>query len=124
MEPKKGRGLWEAQRGSTNVLVSAGLSLDQHESSAALENGRSREELELANKEAEEAAEEEEEKDLREAISKAEREAMEARADYVLRNKIIENVVIADPVLKAVHGGRDETFADRYVYSYSYRTST
>ena len=53
------------------------------------------------------------EEGLQDAIRKAEHDAMEARAAYVLRNKIIENVVIADPVLKAVHGGRDETFADR-----------
>ena len=53
--------------------------------------------------------------ELRCMIKKAEREATEARAEYMLRNKIIQNVVIAHPVLKAVHGGRDETFADRYV---------
>lgn len=48
-------------------------------------------------------------------IKKAEQEATKARAEYMLRNKIIQNVVIAHPVLKAVHGGRDETLADRYV---------
>lgn len=54
--------------------------------------------------------------ELQREVGKAEQEAMEARAEYTLRNKIIQGVVIAHPVLKAVHGGRDETFADRYVY--------
>ena len=91
-----------------------GLSSGQNEVPVPLETGRSREKPELENNGLLEE-EEKEEENLRDAISKAEHEAMEARADYVLRNKIIENVVIADPVLKAVHGGRDETFADRYV---------
>ena len=34
----------------------------------------------------------------------AEREAMEAKAEYELRNRITHNVLIMDPVLKAVHG--------------------
>ena len=97
-------------RRRADALVCVGLSSGQNEIPVPLETSRSREKPELANSEPEE-----DEEELRDAISKAEHEAMEARADYVLRNKIIENVVIADPVLKAVHGGRDETFADRYV---------
>ncbi|KAF2097632.1 hypothetical protein NA57DRAFT_77885 [Rhizodiscina lignyota] len=37
----------------------------------------------------------------------AELEALEARANYVLRNRIIQHVLITDPVLKAVHKGTD-----------------
>lgn len=35
----------------------------------------------------------------------AQREAMEARAAYEMRNRITHKVLVMDPVLQAVHGG-------------------
>ncbi|KAF2086795.1 hypothetical protein K490DRAFT_16240, partial [Saccharata proteae CBS 121410] len=43
----------------------------------------------------------------------AEREMLNARAAYLLRNRIVENVVITDPVLKAVHAGASASLAER-----------
>ncbi|KAB2576588.1 hypothetical protein BFW01_g2885 [Lasiodiplodia theobromae] len=43
----------------------------------------------------------------------AERAAMEARASYLLRNNITDQVLITDPVIKAVHGGSTATFEER-----------
>ncbi len=37
------------------------------------------------------------------ALKVAEQEALEARANYALRNRIVQHVVITDPILKAVH---------------------
>lgn len=35
----------------------------------------------------------------------AQREAMDAKAEYEIRNRITQSVLVMDPVLKAVHGG-------------------
>ncbi|KAL0265175.1 hypothetical protein SLS55_001138 [Diplodia seriata] len=43
----------------------------------------------------------------------AERAAMEARASYLLRNKITDQVLITDPVIKAVHAGSTASFEER-----------
>jgi hypothetical protein len=43
----------------------------------------------------------------------AEREAMEAKAEYELRNNITHNVLFMDPVLKAVHGGERTGYAEK-----------
>lgn len=43
--------------------------------------------------------------ELQDQLTIAQREAMEARAEYELRNRITHNVLVMDPVLKAVHGG-------------------
>lgn len=40
---------------------------------------------------------------------------MDAQAEYELRNRISHNVLLMDPVLKAVHGGEDTDDAERYV---------
>lgn len=45
----------------------------------------------------------------------AQREAMEAKAAYEIRNRITHNVVVMDPVLKAVHGGERSGFAEKSV---------
>ena len=87
------------------IAACLGLSTSCNGVSASLPTRNSQEEPEFGNEE-----------ELQLAVDKAEREAMEARAEYMLRNKIIQSVVIAHPVLKAVHGGSDELFADRYVY--------
>jgi hypothetical protein len=46
-------------------------------------------------------------------IKKAERQLLEARSKYTLRNQIIQNVIITDPVLKAVHSGAGATELER-----------
>ncbi|KAJ8111277.1 hypothetical protein OPT61_g6087 [Boeremia exigua] len=51
--------------------------------------------------------------DLQEQLMVAEREAMEAKAEYDLRNKITHNVIVSDPALKAVHGGGQTGFAEK-----------
>ncbi|KAF2457903.1 centromere protein H (CENP-H)-domain-containing protein [Lineolata rhizophorae] len=51
--------------------------------------------------------------DLDDQIVIAEREVLEARAAYTLRNNIIRNVVITDPVIKAVHESAISTAAER-----------
>ncbi|OJD39991.1 uncharacterized protein BKCO1_200055 [Diplodia corticola] len=43
----------------------------------------------------------------------AERAAMEARASYMIRNKITDQVLTMDPVIKAVHGGSTTSFEER-----------
>lgn len=51
--------------------------------------------------------------DLQEQLIVAEREAMEAKAEYDLRNKITHNVLVTDPVLKAVHGNDQSDFVKK-----------
>jgi F0F1-type ATP synthase assembly protein I len=51
--------------------------------------------------------------ELQEHLKTAERELLEARSKYMLRNQIIQNVLIADPVLKAVHSGSNTTELER-----------
>jgi hypothetical protein len=51
--------------------------------------------------------------DLQEQLTRAEQEAMEAKAEYEMRNKITQNALAMDPVLKAVHGGEGTGFAER-----------
>jgi vancomycin resistance protein YoaR len=46
-------------------------------------------------------------------IKKAEHELLEARSKYTLRNQIIQNVIITDPILKAVHSGANATELER-----------
>jgi hypothetical protein len=43
----------------------------------------------------------------------AEREAMDARLEYEIRNNITQNVLLMDPVLKAVHGGERTGYAEK-----------
>ena len=47
--------------------------------------------------------------DLQEQLITAEREAMEAKAKFEIRNRISHNVLVMDPVLKSVHGGHQHT---------------
>lgn len=51
--------------------------------------------------------------EIKAEIKKAERDLLEARSKYTLRNQIIQNVIITDPVLKAVHSGADATELER-----------
>ncbi|KAH9871995.1 hypothetical protein J1614_006254 [Plenodomus biglobosus] len=50
---------------------------------------------------------------LQEQLTMAQHEAMEAKAEYELRNKITRNVLVMDPVLKAVHGGEQTSAAEK-----------
>lgn len=47
--------------------------------------------------------------DLQDQLITAERKALEAKAKFEIRNRISHNVLIMDPVLKAVHGGQQHT---------------
>lgn len=42
-------------------------------------------------------------------------ELLDARALYQLRNQVIERVLSADPILKAVHNGTEASPVERYV---------
>ncbi|KAJ4305002.1 hypothetical protein N0V90_000531 [Kalmusia sp. IMI 367209] len=46
---------------------------------------------------------------LQEQLIIAQREAMEARTKFEIRNRISHNVLVMDPVLKAVHGNQQHT---------------
>ncbi len=48
-------------------------------------------------------------------LKEAEKEYLEARAAYVLRQSVVEDVLIADPILKAIHSGANATPTERYV---------
>ncbi len=50
---------------------------------------------------------------LQEQLTIAQQEAMEAKAEYEIQNRIIHNVLVMDPVLKAVHGGERTGFAEK-----------
>ncbi|KAH9877526.1 hypothetical protein IAQ61_002893 [Plenodomus lingam] len=50
---------------------------------------------------------------LQEQLTVAQHEAMEAKAEYELRNRITHNVLVMDPVLKAVHGDADTRAAEK-----------
>lgn len=51
--------------------------------------------------------------ELQEQLTVAQREAMEAKAEYEIRNRITSNVLDMDPVLKAVHGGERTGYAEK-----------
>ncbi|KAF1982294.1 hypothetical protein K402DRAFT_424728 [Aulographum hederae CBS 113979] len=51
--------------------------------------------------------------ELKAELAVAENDVLEARAGYILRNKIIHNVLVTDPVLKAVHGAQRSTHAEK-----------
>ena len=44
----------------------------------------------------------------------AEKECLEARATYSLKQSVVEDVLIVDPLLKAVHSGLNATATERY----------
>lgn len=48
-------------------------------------------------------------------LIKAQSEAAEARAEYLLRSKITQSVMVTDPILKAVHGGATTGYAEKSV---------
>ena len=56
---------------------------------------------------------EQEEEITDEVIQKAEKDLLESKANYSLQSKIIENVVIANPILKAVHAGSNASIMEQ-----------
>jgi hypothetical protein len=53
--------------------------------------------------------------ELQAQLTIAQREAMEAKAEYEIRNRVTHNVLVMDPVLKAVHGGDRTRYAEKFV---------
>jgi hypothetical protein len=53
--------------------------------------------------------------ELQEQLIQAQKEAAEARAEYLLRSKITQSVLVTDPILKAVHGGPTTGYAEKSV---------
>lgn len=47
-------------------------------------------------------------------LKAAERECLEARASYMLKQSVVEDVLIAGPILNAVHAGHNATATERY----------
>lgn len=52
---------------------------------------------------------------MEERLTIAQGEAMEARAEYEIRNRITHEVLVMDPVLKAAHGGEQTGFVEKLV---------
>ncbi len=46
-------------------------------------------------------------------LKEAEAECLGSRAAYMLRQSVVEDVLIADPILKAVHSGANATATER-----------
>ncbi|PVI07329.1 hypothetical protein DM02DRAFT_608876 [Periconia macrospinosa] len=51
--------------------------------------------------------------ELQEQLITAQRDAMDAKAKFEIRNRVSHNVLVMDPVLKAVHGGEDGDFLEK-----------
>ncbi|KAK0392813.1 hypothetical protein NLU13_2308 [Sarocladium strictum] len=51
-------------------------------------------------------------------VQQAHNEMMEARAKYMLRNQVVEAVMMANPILKAVHSGRDASVVESDLLPY------
>lgn len=48
-------------------------------------------------------------------IASAEKALLESKATYQVRNKVIEQTLIANPIVKAVHASTNATVAEQYV---------
>ena len=57
--------------------------------------------------------------DAESEIKTLERECLEARSTYLLRESIVKDVVLADPTLKAVHSGINANPTEQYDYPIS-----
>lgn len=51
--------------------------------------------------------------ELQEQLTIAQRDVIEAKAEFEIRNRVIHNVLVMDPVLKAVHGGERTGLAEK-----------
>ena len=47
-------------------------------------------------------------------VKKLEQECLEARSIYCLRNSILQNVIVANPTLKAVHSSINANSAEKF----------
>jgi hypothetical protein len=50
---------------------------------------------------------------VEEQLTTAQDEVVKAKAEYEIRNRISHNVLVMDPVLKAVHGGEETGFSEK-----------
>jgi hypothetical protein len=50
---------------------------------------------------------------VQEQLTTAQDEVVKAKAEYEIRNRISHNVLVMDPVLKAVHGGEETGFFEK-----------
>jgi hypothetical protein len=50
---------------------------------------------------------------VQEQLTIAQREAIDAKTEYEIRNRITHNVLLMDPVLKAVHGGARTGYTEK-----------
>lgn len=50
---------------------------------------------------------------LERALKEAEKECLEARATYTLRQSVVEDTLMSGPILKAVHSGSNATPSER-----------
>ena len=50
---------------------------------------------------------------VQEQLTTAQDEVVKAKAEYEIRNRISHNVLVMDPVLKAVHGGEKTGFVEK-----------
>jgi hypothetical protein len=48
-----------------------------------------------------------------EELTTARQELLKAKATYQVRNNVIKSVLIANPILKAVHRGKNATVAEQ-----------
>lgn len=48
-----------------------------------------------------------------EELTTSRQELLKAKATYQVRNNVIKSVLIANPILKAVHGGKNATIAEQ-----------
>lgn len=48
-----------------------------------------------------------------EDIKNAQHEVLKAKAAYQVRSNIVEGVLVANPILKAVHGGNNTSVAEQ-----------
>lgn len=55
----------------------------------------------------------EDEEITEETLKEAENAYMEARGAWILRQSVVEDVLVADPTLKAVHAGENATPTER-----------
>ena len=52
--------------------------------------------------------------DIETRLKAAENEYLEARAAHLLRNSVVQEIIITDPVLKAIHSRANATPPERF----------
>jgi hypothetical protein len=51
-----------------------------------------------------------------EALASAQKELLDAKATYQVRSSVIENVLLANPALRAVHAGSNASLVEQSVH--------